>query len=548
MKHRIRWIAVLMCGALLFSSCSSVNDIDSQKPGQSEADPTDAPVAQPTVEPAAPTPEPTSEPIETPDTPPTEVPAEPPLTTSPAVTPAPFEQETTLPLLSIQPEELTWYAEDGSTVLCNVTDFTIDVAGDEFDALRTTLQEAYPGIQEAEYNRLVQDAIEHYTEFTDSFYSYYSSNVTAEIARCDSKLVSLRIHYNDYTGGAHGMYYNTGATYTVQNGSVLDLQDLIADVEGFYPHAIDYINDTLFAEYGDELSPSYKEIIETTINPNYIQSWYLTSAGIVICFSPYELGPYAMGAPEITLPYAEFAQYLHEEYLFDEGELVSQVNTNQDLSYLAGASEPIVIETVMNDWSMLDTDIVMGSQRYDVGEFTYIKDAYVFKRSDDRCFLLIAGDCMSDDFTTYVFEITDGNICKCDELFNAHPSGSSITSTALEMQVHLDVLGSYNSYTMYDLALNGELVHSEKTFPIHSQYALTTKLPLPVTIDGTETVLDVGTQIFVLGTNNVNKVYFNIEGTTQNGTIYYTRDEESWYLQINGVSEYDYFEMIPYAG
>ncbi len=539
MKCRTKWLTLFLCGALLFSGCSTAVESDPGKPDQTITEPTDSPVTPPTEEPAPSIPE---EPTPFPE----DTPAQPTETPDAAVTPSPLEQQTLLPILSLEPQELVWYAEDG-TALYTAYDFTIEVQGEGFENLQASFRQNHPGIRESDHTLAIESAKEHYTEFSESFYEY-SSSYTAGLTRLDNTLASLRIIYSDYSGGAHGMYFVFGETYDMQTGALLKLSDLVSDVEGFYPHAIDYINNALFQSYEEELYSDYQTQVENTFSPTNEPNWYLSSTGIVVTFTPYELGPYSMGAPEITLPYTVFAEYMQDKYLASVDELVAKVSANQDISFLIGTTEPIMIETIENEWYMLDINVIAGSTSSNVGSFSFMKDAYLIKRIDGRSFLIITGDYMSDDFATFVYEISDGTLRKCAELTFMHPSGGAITPTAIEMLVHLDVLGSYSSYTMYTIAPNGELIHSEDTFPIQSQYPLTTKLALPVILNGEETILDAGTQISIIGTNNVDEVYFNIVGTQQDGIIRYTRNADSWYLEINGVSEYDYFEMLPYAG
>ena len=71
---------------------------------------------------------------------------------------------------------------------------------------------------------------------------------------------------------------------------------------------------------------------------------------------------------------------------------------------------------------------------------------------------------------------------------------------------------------------------------------------LPVFVDGKETIIEPGKKIKVIATNNIDKVYFECKEDGISGYFEYTKEEDSWEHFINGVTEYDYFEFLPYAG
>lgn len=545
MKRYTKWLAFILCGALLLGGCGNAADDDKSKdkpdqtvdsdttePGDdsgSTSDPEPTPVPDDTTEPEV-TPEPTEEPAE------------------PTTTEAPVE-ESQIPSISIHPHHKTWYAEDQTTALLTVDDFSLYIESEGFSPLQASFSEQHPGIIEENYSEILSWATEHYTYSNDSFWGYSASRV-AEWARCDGTVVSLRIVYSDYTGGAHGNYAYAGETYDVKTGKLLRLADIIKDVEGFYPLATDYIVDALYAEYEDALFSDYGNWVAESISPENEPNWYLTGSGIVISFSPYEVGPYAMGAPEITLPYEIFGEYMQEQYQLPAGVFVGQVHANQDLSYIVDASEPVYIESTMDEWGMEIVTICSGSVTFDAGQFSYTPDSYVTRHSNGRCFLLLSGDRMSGDYETNVYEITRGAIRECAKLNNTFVVSGTSTPNQWELGVRLDVLGTYSGNIMYNLSSTGEFTRTGDYYSINSNHALEIIKPLPVIIDNEETTLPVGEKIYVIGTNYEDTVYFEIEGTSQYGTIHFTREDGDWYpyIHINGLSETEYFKNLPYAG
>lgn len=530
MNKNIKWLAPLICGALLLNGCGSKNEPSAstvEQPGQ-----TSAPVLTATPEPAN-----TST-----------------VTEAPA-TAAPTQESVAVqaaPILSFTTLDKEWYTQDGSFRLMSVTDYTVNVENEGFDHLEATLNQLHPGIREDNYSLLIKEAEDYYNSIGAEEKKYfwgYSSTTNATLTRCDSSVVSLRGYYHDYTGGAHGMYAYGGENIDVPTGEVLELAEILTDPEGFYDKAIPYICDELVKTYTDGLFSGYEEAVTNAFAPNQTSNWYLTGAGIVITFSPYEVGPYAMGAPEITLPYAEFDSFIKENYKISQGEMITYLTANQDYSYLLGTTQPAMVESIYNEYYMLDVSMISGETKSPLGTFGSFRDGYVIKRADGRSFFIIVCDYMSDDFVTFVYEVTDGGLKKCAELSSVYPSNQYVTTEEIEMNRKLDILGSYIATCNYTLDEDGLLTSKDTFYPINAFHSLTIIKDLPVTIDGAETTLNPGTSIFVTGTNNVDEIHFKVIDSDQTGIIQYTLEEPDSHIHlIDGVSEYEYFESLPYAG
>ncbi len=444
-----------------------------------------------------------------------------------------------------------WYLDDNTVCLLGVSSSVVSVENEGFDALEASLSEHFGAVQEADYEEWVQTAKEEYDlrEEEDKEYFYGYSNVeSAELARSDSFVVSLRIFYSDYTGGTHGMYAYGGKTFDVESGELLDFADILIDAEGFYPKATEYISAKLYEEYSDELYPEYEEYVAGTFDADRSINWYLNAAGIVIIYNPYEVGPYSMGAPEILLPYSEFADYINEKHLSANAEIIAKVPINQNISKLLGEKERILIETSYNEWEMLVVKVVSGTSVSELGSFGRLCDAYIIKRADGKSFLFVECDYMSDDLGTFVYEVTNGTLQKCCELPDASVSGEYMATDKIGIAVQLDVLGSYNAKMDYILDENGQFIQANDIFTINTANTMTITKELPVSMNGADTTLSVGTQIVVTGTNNIDEVYFRILNSDQTGTIHYTKEEDSWIHLIDGISEYEYFETIYYVG
>ncbi|MDE6620369.1 MAG: hypothetical protein K2K74_07770, partial [Lachnospiraceae bacterium] len=150
---------------------------------------------------------------------------------------------------------------------------------------------------------------------------------------------------------------------------------------------------------------------------------------------------------------------------------------------------------------------------------------------------------------TYVYEITGGNVRECDKLDGAEWNSACVGTNRIGLSMHLDVLGTYEGEMVYQLNDDGKLIQTEEIFVVNTSQKLTLKRDLPVTIDGEKTTISAGSKIQITGTDNAGKAYFRMDTNTgETGMIQYVRDDEQWQILIDGVSENEYFEMVPYAG
>jgi len=158
-------------------------------------------------------------------------------------------------------------------------------------------------------------------------------------------------------------------------------------------------------------------------------------------------------------------------------------------------------------------------------------------------------DYMSSDYVTFVYEVTGGQIRKCEEINGASITGKCITADQVEMNMTINMLGTHWPRMTYILSEDGKLTQTEEIFRIESDQPITVIKELPVVVEGTETTLAIGEQILVTGSNNSDIVYFKTVDGEKTGSIQYEIDEEKpWIRLIDGLDEYEYFEYIPYVG
>ncbi|MBS6397294.1 MAG: DUF3298 domain-containing protein [Clostridiales bacterium] len=448
-------------------------------------------------------------------------------------------------------ESRDWYSEDQSIWYLHTDYVPVSISGTGYEELKKGVETWW-----SEQEALILGQSEVYAAyvredegFQGEDYKYYIWE-SMETARSDSQAVSLIVYDSAYTGGAHGDYVYTGVTFDVRSGEKLELTDILEDAGGFRTEATDAIIRYLREHYSDGLFPEYEDTVRSMWenNPN----WYLDAAGITFIFNPYEVGPYAMGAVFVTLPYGDMAPYLQEAYRELPQAGIGRIPAGIPAD-IAGKSLLVNIDS-SEDYGG-SVFIEFANALTEVGSFGRLSDVYLIHREDGRVFLLLDADYASDDFVTFLYELTDGTLQARDRLEGVSLQDGNVNTELLTLRMHLDVLGSYYSMMDYRISEEGKLVQETENFTITTDASpfrlLVTVKELPATVNGEEVLLPVGSRIRITATDNAGTAYFKDEDTGAEGSISYVRGdgaEDQWTLYIDGVQEYEYFEMIPYAG
>lgn len=184
--------------------------------------------------------------------------------------------------------------------------------------------------------------------------------------------------------------------------------------------------------------------------------------------------------------------------------------------------------------------------------FEWLLSCYLIRQSGGKTYLIFDTDYMSADYVTHLYELTDGELRRASDPVGGASIETVDTETVL-LRETLEVLGTYWPEMWYSIGETGELVRQEGIYYTEpSEYKIMTVIQeLPVLMDGQETTLPVGTRLRIIATDNEGIAWFRTEadeeGTIgEEGEIHYTRQD--YEIMIAGISEYEYFDMIPYTG
>lgn len=196
----------------------------------------------------------------------------------------------------------------------------------------------------------------------------------------------------------------------------------------------------------------------------------------------------------------------------------------------------------------MSNSLWLDQQELPLNEYLAIEDSYIV-RIGDNTYCMIEADMASDDYVTYIFCLTDGVIEKVAEVQAAVDSGNiGIHEIRMESWVYL--LGTYGGVKNYHFDEEGNFITEDTEYIFErNEYALTTLVDLPITLEEGESVLPAGSHIILNGTDDETYVKFTIQETGQTGVLKVQRGEEDYRnISINGMNENECFEDLPYAG
>lgn len=458
-------------------------------------------------------------------------------------------------LYSVIPKLHTAYhatEDDISLLYCDYE--TLQISGDTYPALVAAVaqwQEDTLAELERTESEYIDIAKEDSSASMEEFYGY-SLSQTYEIKRLDSHVLSLTEFYDEYTGAAHPLSYKDGINFNAATGELITLDTLVTDYDAFSEAAISYILDSL--KHNDLEEDNYYEMYEELVHESFAETpWYFSASGITMIYNTYSIAPYAAGILEITLPYDTFDSYIKEEYRLGTAPGVVSIPVEETTSLTVNTESGSHELTITNGYALENEDsyedvspliTLDGSSVTTEQLFFSIMDCYLIYQTD-RTLLMMDGTMFSDDYTTVLYDITDGTLKELAAI-GASIHMPSANTTALS--VRIDALGTYFSTVEYDLSSGNELKMLDSEYFISSATVpLVTTKELPVTnAAGEEIMLPVGTSVLPIVTDTESYIRLSDTATYEEYTVHFNRD--NYIIMIDGVEEYEYFEVLPYAG
>lgn len=147
------------------------------------------------------------------------------------------------------------------------------------------------------------------TDLSIGGWYYYYKGIESRVQLYEKDLLVYRIDYNEYTGGAHGIYMSTFLNMDLTLMRPLRLDDLFV---GEYKEAL---TELIWKQLMLDNHVSTQEELEdlgyaSTGDIAPTENFYLGKEGITFYYNVYDITPYAMGAVSVTLPFVTLEHLL----------------------------------------------------------------------------------------------------------------------------------------------------------------------------------------------------------------------------------------------
>lgn len=145
----------------------------------------------------------------------------------------------------------------------------------------------------------------------EAWYSYYKG-IEGHVQLYLKNLLIYRIDYNEYTGGAHGIYMATYLNMDLRTLSPIRLDDLF--ISDYNESLTDLLWNQLMADNKVTTRQELEDMgYATTGDLEPTENFYLSKEGITFYYNVYEIAPYVMGPIKITLPYDVMQHLLSDD-------------------------------------------------------------------------------------------------------------------------------------------------------------------------------------------------------------------------------------------
>lgn len=193
--------------------------------------------------------------------------------------------------------------DEAGTEVARCENDVVTVYGAEYERVEKAIEEEFP----------LQD-MQGTLEMLQQFGNGSKSVSQLECRRLDGKIISFKEIGHYYTGGS-GLL-SAGYTFSVEEGKLLELEDILADKEAFYEEIDALILNALsdhpdIVEYPIDYEKTYEELYTAA---DRLPGWLLSAEGMTFLFEQGDFLGRAFGCLEVTVPYEEVGQYLRKEY------------------------------------------------------------------------------------------------------------------------------------------------------------------------------------------------------------------------------------------
>ena len=389
------------------------------------------------------------------------------------------------------------------------------------------------------------------------------------VARSDETVLSMAVMEGSYLGGAHPFGMTTGRTYDTQTGKELSLKDVVSDYDGIYEYVKkqlkeNYDQSMFFEDYQDTLQ---KMFYDESGDYGTVQ-WTISQTGLSIYFNQYDLAPYVAGSQQVDISFKDQPQLFQSKYVVEKESYSKVIRENsscfadvngdgkeEEISYSVARDEYGFggAITVTCDGQTFDTAEIDKDASDAYGAYgAYSSEGYVLHTSDGRTYLYLQHLDDNDYRYVNVFRLDQGRPSYVGYEGMAWYNTQILDPDSFMLYTRLDVLGTYYGMKRYHVDEAGLPASDDEAYVINESSMLRSTRDLAVTIlekNGSETEATVpsgtGYTIFLTDGASYADAHLN-DG--RDCRIQIKEGSRGWGWDIDGVSEEECFEWLPYAG
>ncbi len=132
------------------------------------------------------------------------------------------------------------------------------------------------------------------------------------IVRPVTEIISVNSNYGGYTGGAHGLYYSETANFFTNTAKRVKLSDLFTDMKALNKIGVKYFKKDNELEPDVDLLDQGWDFADADFQLN--ENFDISMESITWQYNAYEIGPYVMGAPSVTIPMKEIEKLMKVKF------------------------------------------------------------------------------------------------------------------------------------------------------------------------------------------------------------------------------------------
>lgn len=167
------------------------------------------------------------------------------------------------------------------------------------------------GVVPNSLQEIAQEFFQDYEEFAvGGFAMPWELQCYSKILYSSNNLFIVAMDSYRFMGGAHPNSYRSIFNFDLQNGTLLQIEDIILDIEGFRAAAERQFRE----DQGLEETVSFQEAGFFMEEFKASTEFALTEYGLLLYYNTYEIAPYAAGATEIMIPYEKLGGILHPDF------------------------------------------------------------------------------------------------------------------------------------------------------------------------------------------------------------------------------------------